>query len=124
MVGPDYPLTVSLKLSRPGEPSVDRYGNPTPGGWETEQVLVFAVVEGGEDTPLAAQPDRVRYDLTVYAPADLEITTSDRIEWAGGTYEVVGPPGNWDANPWWEPGLTRVYANLIEGAGHENQMEP
>ena len=34
-------------------------------------------------------------DLTCFLDLDVDIDTSDRVEWRGDAYEVVGPPEPW-----------------------------
>lgn len=108
MVKAHVPLTVPVTVIRPGEMVTDAYGNQYRGRGRKEQVLCFAAHTGGEDVPTGTNPDRVHFDLTVYAPSDAGITTRDVIEWNGYVYQVSEPPGCWDDNPWFSPGLVRV----------------
>lgn len=110
-----YPLTVPVTLLRFQGSAVDEYGDPYPGYAAPETVLAFAVVVGGEEPVTAMRPERVRYDLTVFAPSSAGISDRDRIEYGGHAFDVEGMPGNWDANPWWSPGLVSVRCNRVEG---------
>lgn len=110
----EYPLTVPITLHRRTATKVDEYGYPV-GGYTTEQILVFGVVVGGEDIPTQVNHDAVRYDLTVFAPVEANVSDRDRFQWAGLTYEVDGPPGDWNTNPWFKPGLVQCRCNKIEG---------
>lgn len=110
-----FPLTVPIRVHRPGRRDFDEYGDPITRPGRVDDINAFGVVEGGDDTPNADNPERTRFDLTVFAPVDAHITTDDRIEWRGDLYEVTGPPGNWEHNPWWSPGLARVRCTRLEG---------
>lgn len=110
-----FPLTIPIRVHRPGRRDLDEYGDPATRPGRVDDITVFGVVEGGDDTPNADNPERTRYGLTVLAPVSAAITTEDRIEWSGHLYNVDGPPGVWDANPWWSPGLARVRCTRVEG---------
>lgn len=65
-------------------------------------------VSGGTESVNSASV-QVSYDAVVYAATETGIRATDRIELPGyGLFEVDGPPGNWDNNPWWTPGLIEV----------------
>lgn len=111
-----FPLTVPITLERFSHPGVDAYGDPTPGVYQPgEEILVFGYTTGGEEPTTGVTPERVRYDLTVYAPTDARINDQDRIRIGPDVYQVDGPPQCWDANPWWSPGLVQVTCNRMEG---------
>lgn len=110
-----YPLTVPLVIERRTEAGRDEYGDPLPEVFASEDAMVFAVVVGGEEPVTATMPERVRYDLTVFAPTELAISARDRVVYRGAVYEVDGDPGCWDDNPWWSPGLVSVRCNRLEG---------
>lgn len=110
----DYPLSVLVELGRRRRGGVDDYGDPID-GYDWSELMVFAVVEGGDEPATARQPERVRYDLTVYAPSAAGITAEDRVRWRGAEYELDGPPGDWDTNPWWPPGIVVCRCNLVKG---------
>lgn len=115
MSGRGFPLTVPVTLLRFDAGGTDEYGDPLPGYAAPEEILVFAVVVGGEEPVTAMRPERVRYDLTVFAPSSAGISDRDRIEYQGHKFDVDGAPGNWDENPWWSPGLVSVRCNRVEG---------
>lgn len=117
-----YPLTVPITVHRRLAAGEDDYGNPVVGRWEPQEYHVFAVETGGEADATGSQPDRQHYDLTVYAPVDMHIDVGDRLEFGYRIYEVIEPPGNWEANPWWKPGLIRIRANRIEGGNVADQI--
>lgn len=110
-----FPLRrrIGLRRRRPG--AADAYGDPTDTWSSEEQVAVFAIVTGGAELDAAGHPQRLRHDLTVYAPAAAGIADRDRILFGDRVYEVAGPPDGYDHNPWWSPGLVTVHANRIEG---------
>ena len=103
-----FPLTVQIAVRRYRAGGRDAYGNPTLGYTPPETVEVFAVAAGGVEYPTQSHPEAAEHTLKVYAPAELGIGDRDRIDYLGQTFEVDGRPGNWDANPWWQPGLVEV----------------
>ena len=83
--------------------------DPVPGYAPRRDLQVFGwdVSGGAESTQYASV--QVAYDAVVYVPTETGIRATDRIELPGyGLFEVDGPPGNWDHNPWWTPGLVEV----------------
>lgn len=111
----EWPLTVPVVLMRRVGGGVDEYGDPLPERFSEENVMVFGVAVGGDEPVTATRPERVRHDLTVYAPTSLQVGARDRIRHRGEVFEVDGPPGDWDENPWWSPGLAQIRCNRLEG---------
>ena len=109
-----YPCTVPIRLHRFAPGGIDAYGNPKP-EFTVEDALVFGVALGGEPMVTASHPESVRFDATIFAPVGLSVQDRDRVEYAGVLYEVAEPPGCWDANPWFSPGLVQCQCRRIEG---------
>lgn len=116
-----YPLTIPLTLRRSHHQprQIDEYGNPidtpSPVAFTDEEILVFAIVQGGTEPTTATHPERIRSDLTIYPHISSGITENDRILWNNQEYEVIEPPGNWNSSPWFQPGLVEVHCNAIQG---------
>lgn len=111
----DYPCRVPVVLKRYQHGGRDAYGNPRAGYSAPETVNVFAVVVGGTEDPTQTHPEAAEHTVRVYAPAELKISDRDRIEYQSNSYEVDGLPGDWDANPWWSPGLVEVRCKEVLG---------
>lgn len=97
-------VTVRRRMTRPGGfGPVEDVGDP-------ESLMVFGwYVTGGQE----ARPDghiyAVEWDAVVLAPVAASLAPGDHVVLPGaGEYQVFGPPGQWDANPWWSPGLAQV----------------
>lgn len=111
-----FPLTVAVRLERYRTAGVDPYGDPLPAVYSPpETIMVFGYSTGGEDELSGATPQRVRFDLTVYAPTAANVSDRDVITVNNDRYEVSGPPRCWDSNPWWSPGLVVVRCKKVEG---------
>ena len=83
---------------------------------DTDEVEVFAFyVTGGEEVGTDGHVQQVSYDAVVFAPDELNITAGDEVELPNvGVFKVEGPPGNWDNNPWFTPGLVQVRLRRVE----------
>lgn len=111
----EYPCNVELAVRRYQHGALDAYGNPRAGYGAPETAKVFAVVVGGAEDPTQTHPEAAEHTLKVYAPASLNIGDRDRIVYQGSSFEVDGRPGDWDANPWWSPGLVEVRCKEVLG---------
>lgn len=114
MVSPRFPCTVPVEVLYWREGGRDPYSNPVR-RWETSQVLVFGVQVGGSAAATATNPEGTEFDAVVYAPAAAGVSVGDRVRYMGETYDVVEPPGNWDANPWFAPGLVECRCKKTKG---------
>ncbi|ALA68552.1 hypothetical protein [Corynebacterium lactis] len=114
MVASSFECTIPIEVLRRRSGGRDAYGNPRP-SWERERVMAFAVQVGGDWAATVTHPQAARYDAVVYAPSSVGITAGDRVFYLDRTYEVVEPPGNWDANPWFVPGLVECRCQKMEG---------
>lgn len=105
---PWLPLLFTVGLFRSTE-VYNSMGDPVPGYADRVDLPVFGWdVSGGAESTMASSV-QVAYDAVVYARTETQIRATDRIELPGyGLFEVDGPPGNWDHNPWWTPGLIEV----------------
>lgn len=89
----------------------DDYGNPTS-NWNTAGETT---VSGCSVQPVQGDEETVGRDTIVsrwrlYAPADADLKGSDRVRYAGDTYEVDGEVQRWDFPP-----LSHVTALLRRG---------
>ena len=111
-----WPLTVPVTRHRVTRGAVDDLGNDTTTVEDTE-VMVFAAWVPSSDEQLLAGHDRVLVDAKLAAPIDAfrddDEATVDTI---GGRFVVDGRPENYEANPWWSPGLEIVNLRRIHGA--------
>lgn len=115
MASADFPCTVPIQVRRYQPGKKDAYGNPAPGYAKAEQVMVFGVAVSGSEAPTQTHPEAAEHRLRVYAPAELGIGDRDQFLYQGKTFEVDGLPGNWDANPWWSPGLVEAACVEVDG---------
>ena len=103
-----FPLTVSIGLRR-SVTVTNGFGDEVRDYGDPETVKVFAYyITGGSETGIDGHTQQVEHDAVVFAPTELGITAEDRIDIPDGTFDVSQPPGNWDNNPWWSPGLVQV----------------
>lgn len=114
MVADVFPCTIPVTVHRHEDGAEDPYGNPLH-RYTKDKVMVFAVQKGGTPAVTASHPEAAEFDAVVYAPVEAGITDRDRIEVDGMVYELAAPPGNWDSNPWFSPGLVECRCKRMEG---------
>lgn len=103
----DFPLTVPVIRIRRTIGPPDALGNDTEIE-ESTRVLVFAWGAASSDEPTIGGHDRLQVDVAMHARAGDFIPDDAVVLDDGPPFEVVGRPANYDANPWWSPGLDRV----------------
>ena len=121
-----YPFGVTMTVVRTGpSPGRDPRGQPLPGP-VTEMPVPGCVVTPRAETPPVGGPeqqgrDTVIVGITVYAPPETNVRTTDRIRVAGPRYagmlfEVTGEPGEWGRNPFTgTAGLVQFAADRVTG---------
>lgn len=112
-----FPLTVSIGLRR-SVTVTNGFGDEVRGYGDPETVKVFAFYQtGGTEVGIDGHTQQVEHDAVVFAPTELGITAEDRIDLPWGIFDVSQPPGDWDNNPWWSPGLVQV---KLKRVSHED----
>lgn len=88
---------------------IETVGEPVPVkvfGW-----YVNGGMEGRQDGHMYA----VEWDATVLAPLGV-IDQADGVHLPGvGSFKVWAEPSQWEANPWWSPGLCQVKLKKVGG---------
>lgn len=87
----------TIVVVRPGERPVD-YGTGTEPDWSnTDRTMVEGCsVQPAPATEFTVDRDTFITRWQVYAPASIDVTPLDRIEWNGNTYDVDGDPLRWE----------------------------
>lgn len=77
--------------------TTDRYGNEVPDWGNATSTLVPGCGVAPRSSSELNDPSRaaVIVGLTVYLPPGSVVSARDRMVVRGGTYEVVGEPGDW-----------------------------
>ena len=120
MVFPVPHGTTLTRIRTGPSPGRDPYGKPIPGP------VVETPLPGCVVTPrqAAAFPggseqqarDTVIKGLTVYAPPESDVLTTDRFRYRGLVYEVTGEPGDWGPSPFsGTAGCTQFLLDRITG---------
>ena len=88
--------TDSIVRLRAGETS-DSHGNSFPdwGGAVEELTITGCSVQPGATVEMLENREGTRIDLTVYAPANADVRSSDRVRYDGEVFEVDGRPQRW-----------------------------
>ena len=74
-------------------------------GW-----YVTGGVEGRQDGHVYS----VEYDAVLLVDPSVGLAAGDRVRLPGlGGFAVSRPPGEWGANPWWDPGLVHVQLKRV-----------
>lgn len=110
-----YPLRQTIYVGTPGEPTKDRFGNEIPGPmeWAPANVFGWAVVRTEEQTGDSIM--RLIDDLQLIAPVGL-LTAENEIRLPDDTTWVVeGNAEDYNANPWFTPGLVIHHCKKVEG---------
>lgn len=103
--------TVGHSVYHMGENSM---GDPTPVREPPVDVLVFGwYLTGGTEQGTDGHVWEVDYDAVVLAPASLTVSPHDQFVLGGRTFEVAGPPGDWNHGPWWNPGAIQVKCKAV-----------
>lgn len=108
-----YGTTVTVQRATP---VVDRYGNSRPGTYTDHHTIAGCGIAPRTSDDLT---DRGRLGvvvgLTMFAPYDADLLSSDRVVVGGETYETVGDPGQWRSPlTGWQPGL-EIALRRVEG---------
>ncbi|MFD8595370.1 head-tail adaptor protein [Kitasatospora sp. NPDC059646] len=90
---------MAVDVLRAGVPTRDRYGNDVPGVETVTSVDGCRVLPpGGQmaaSTEVIAGRNLVTVSVVLFAPATADIRATDRVRYAGETYEVVGEPARY-----------------------------
>jgi len=105
------PHTITIRRATTAD---DGYGNAEP-DWDnaTATAVPGCSVQPLAGTELLQGRDTVVTRWTVWAPPETDLVATDRVEWAGETYDVDGDVQRWDFPP-----LSHLVALLRRG---ENQ---
>lgn len=76
----------------------DEYGNPAPTG-ELVTTVEGCSVQALSGTEVTVGRDTIVSRWQVFAPPSADVTATDRVEWAGDTYEVDGEVQRMDFPP-------------------------
>lgn len=94
--------TVGVRRRVPGGVP-DRYGTPVPAWAPPEEIGVYAVApraaSDDSEPRVTGRPELTVTGLTIYAPRDIRISSGDRVDVYGETWEVVGLPALWENSP-------------------------
>lgn len=104
-----------VTILRAGAPTVDRYGNETPGVDTRTDVDGCAVAPRLAGDATAQGRQGVIVGTTVYFPAGTDVRATDRLEVRSELHTILGDPGLW-RSPFtgWEPGI-EVATQRVEG---------
>jgi hypothetical protein len=81
-----------------------------------EVLVVGWAVTGGVERGEDGHINQVSWDVSLYAPASLQVDAQDQFIVPGlGMFEVAGSPANWDNGPWWSPGVSEIHLRRVDG---------
>lgn len=110
-----YPLREQVEVGAWTDGGVDRFGNPKPGEliWESVNVFGYATVRTQEEQGDSIM--RLVDELQVFAPPGTfdpaqELRLPDGTKWT-----VEGNAEDYNANPWFKPGLVVIHCKRVEG---------
>lgn len=77
------------------------YGTTTVADWDnpTRTTVPGASVQPSTGTEYTTDRDSTQTSVDAWLPGGTDVLASDRVEWAGSTYDVVGPPEVWNFPP-------------------------
>jgi head-tail adaptor len=75
----------------------DAYGNKVPDWAAADRLDLPARVQQASQQEDTRDRDQQTAQFLVFLPAGADVTGSDRLEWAGRTLELAGPPSPVDA---------------------------
>jgi head-tail adaptor len=84
-------FTEAVEVVRPGA-TTDRYGNRVADWTATTRTTTYGWIEQTAASENAINRDGQAAEWLLLCRADVEISGSDRIEYSGLTFEVIGPP--------------------------------
>lgn len=115
----EYPIEVLRRAVQTND-----FGDEIEVSGEPETVLVFGwYVGNGLEGRADGHVYQVEWDATVYAPIEADIHAGDRIRLPRiGEFTIVGEPSQWEANPWWSPGLVAIHLKRV-GDRDESQIQ-
>lgn len=96
----------AVTVLRPGAPTDDDYGNPVAGA-PTQTVVAGCSVQPDTTTEVTSGRQVTVTGLRLWAPPDTDLRSTDRVVFAGQTYDVDGDVQEWDFDP-----LAHVEARL------------
>jgi hypothetical protein len=106
---------VSLIFNQPlvrlrAEATTDRYGNTVPGSWDDPERFAIGLwaIDAGDTSERIENRDSSVVDYTARRRGDISLAlkTSDRVEWRGEAYTIVG-----DIR--YQPGPSRLTSHSI-----------
>jgi len=89
-------LNTTVTRLRPGT-ATDAWGNQTPDWGAADRLDIPARVQQAAASEDTLDRDQQTGQFLIFLPAGADVAGSDRIEWAGRTLELVGPPAPMDA---------------------------
>lgn len=111
-----FPLRKTIQVSEYGPPKPGRLGVMVPGPltWVPKKVFGWAVVRVEEEQGDSVM--RLIDDLQLIAPPGTIPEASNKIKLPDGSeWSVQGNAEDYNANPWWEPGLVIFHCRKVTG---------